>query len=79
MKALFLCVVLATTGCVTTKEINVEMVSARLVRIDTVYRNTDHEKQQLTWRDADNIEYTSLVSMNRAYPVGIVMTVLRQR
>lgn len=70
---------LAVVGCVTSKEINVEMVSAQLVKIDTVYRNTDQERQQLTWRDKDNIEYISFVSMNRSYPVGVIMTVLRQR
>jgi hypothetical protein len=80
MKTLLLCVILlVATRCATTKEINVEMVNAQLIRIDTVYRNTDHEKQQLTWRDGDNIEYTSLVSMTRTYSVGIVMPVLRRR
>ena len=67
------------TACGPSREINVEVVSAQLVKVDTIYRSSDNPKQQLTWRDSDNIEYISIVSMNRSYPVGVVMSMLRPR
>jgi hypothetical protein len=79
MKTVLAALCLVVMGCANTREINVEMVSAQLIRIDTIYRNTEQQKQQLIWRDRDNIEYVTLVSMNRSFPVGVVMTVLRQR
>ena len=79
MKTFLAAVALIVIGCTTTKEINVELVSAQLIKIDTVYRNSDSPKQQLTWRDKDNIEYISLVSMDKSYPVGTVLNMLRQR
>lgn len=70
---------LVVAGCASTKEINVEMISAELVRVDTVYQGSSHEKQQLTWRAKDDLEYVTLVSMSSRYPVGTIMTLLRQR
>lgn len=72
-------VIFVLAACVTSREISVEMINAKLVRIDTVYRGSSYEKQQLTWRDKDDIEYVSLVSMGPTYPLGTTMTLLRQR
>jgi uncharacterized protein YcfL len=72
-------VLLVVIGCRSTREINVEMVSAQLIKIDTVFRGSNEPKQQLTWRDKDDIEYVSLVSMSRLYPLGLTMNLLRQR
>ena len=72
-------VLLAVIGCRSTREINVELVSAQLVKIDTVFRSSGNPKQQLTWRDNDNIEYISIVSMSRIYPLGVTLNMLRQR
>jgi hypothetical protein len=69
----------AAAGCTSTRDIQVEMVNAQLVKIDTVYRQSTQEQQQLTWRDRNNVEYTSYVSMNQHYPIGMTMVVLRQR
>ncbi|HLG39635.1 MAG TPA: hypothetical protein VI461_08200 [Chitinophagaceae bacterium] len=66
-------------GCKSSKEINVELVSAQLVRIDTIYRSSDNPKQQLTWRDKDSIEYVSIVSMASSYPLGAIVSMLRPR
>lgn len=68
----------AVTGCASTKEIQVEMVQAELIKIDTVFRQP-YGKKQLTWRDKDNIEYKSFVSMDQTYPLGISMIVMRTR
>ena len=68
----------AVIGCNNGKEIQVEMVQAELIRIDTLFRQSN-ERKQLTWRDQDNIEYISFVSMNNTYPLGISMIVMRTR
>ncbi|HKZ65053.1 MAG TPA: hypothetical protein VJ111_01790 [Chitinophagaceae bacterium] len=69
---------LAVIGCNTGKEIQVEMVQAELIRIDTLFRQSNNRKL-LTWRDQNNIEYISFVSMNHTYPLGISMIVMRAR
>lgn len=63
-------------GCFT-KEIQVEMISAQLIRIDTVHRYSNLQKQLLTWRDKYNMEYVSYVPMNENYIVGTRMALLR--
>ena len=68
----------AIIGCNTGKEIQVEMVQAELIKIDTVFRQPN-EKKQLTWRDQNNIEYISFVSMDHTYPLGMSMLVMRTR
>ena len=67
------------TGCYSTREIQVEMVNATLIRIDTINRETDYQKQLFTWRDQKNIEYTSFESMSKNYALGTIMTVLKTR
>jgi hypothetical protein len=83
MKTFILLLSMATvalSSCYSAREIQVEMVSAQLIRIDTVYRYApDEQKQQLTWRDDQNTEYVSFASMNSAYLVGTRMAVLRKR
>ena len=66
-------------ACSPAREINVEVVDAQLIKVDTIFRSSDNPKQQLTWRDSDNIEYISIVSMNRTYQLGTVMNMLRPR
>lgn len=69
---------MAITGCATEKEIQVEMVQAELIKIDTVFRNPN-ERKQLTWRDQDNIQYISFIPMNQTYLLGVSMVVMRTR
>jgi len=47
--------------------------------VDTIFRSSDNPKQQVTRGDSDNIEYVSIVSMNRTYKLGIVMSMLPPR
>lgn len=68
----------AAIGCTSSKEIQVELVKAELIKIDTVYRQPN-ERKMLTWRDDHNIEYVSFVSMHQSYALGTSMLVLRQR
>ena len=81
MKSILVLALVATaiTGCYSTKEIQVEMVSATLIRIDTINRETQYQKKLFTWRDQRNIEYTSFEEMNKNYSLGTTMTVLRTR
>ncbi len=65
-------------GCGTQKEIQVEMVQAELIKIDTIFRQPKEQKL-LTWRGQDNVEYISFVSMNQTYSLGTSMMVLRTR
>lgn len=68
------------SGCYSSREIQVEIVSAQLVRIDTIYRYApDEQRQQLTWRDDQNTEYVSFVPLASTYLVGTKMAVLRKR
>lgn len=69
-------------GCYSRREIQVEMVSAELIKIDTIYRfagDAESPKQQLTWRDDQNTEYVSFVPMKTSYLLGTRMAVLRSR
>ncbi len=79
MKTLILILGLAALGsCYSHRELQVEVVNAELVKIDTVYRMNDQQKQ-LTWKCNDNIEYVSYASLKSQYIVGTRMTVFRTR
>ena len=72
-------VLLILTGCYSTREVQVEMVNATLIKIDTINRETKYQKQLLIWRDQKNIEYTSFESMSKNYVLGTTITVLAKR
>ena len=78
MKTILAVLLIAITGCYTSKEIEVEMVQAELVKIDTVTRHPDTQKM-LTWRDQDDIDYISYASMHENYSLGLRMLVMRRR
>ena len=65
-------------SCYSKKELQVEMVNAELIRIDTVYR-APHDQQQLTWRDDMNIEYVSFAAITQTYRIGTKVLFLRSR
>ena len=70
----------ALASCYAPREIQVDIVSAKLVHIDTVFRYMNDKSQQvLTWRDNENIEYVSYVPLQASYTVGTRMAVLRKR
>ena len=82
MKTILAGFVLAVTllcGCYSQKELQVEMVKAELIRIDTVNRYTPMQMQQLTFRDEFYLEYITFVPMQESYVVGTKMTMLRNR
>lgn len=81
MKAFIIpvCLALAAAGCTSVKEVQVEMIQAQLIKIDTIYRNPNIARQQLTWKGEDNIEYVSFVAMDRVYPLGLSLLVMKTR
>lgn len=79
MKTILMAVVImAAVGCTSSKPIQMEMVRAQLVKIDTVFRQ-QNEKKLLTWRDQDNIEYVTFAAMSQTYPLGVSVLVMRAR
>jgi hypothetical protein len=75
---LFAVLSVLTVGCSMGKEMEVQFGQAQLIKIDTLYRYPDRIKQ-LTWKDENNIQYTSIANMQEVYKVGLRMRVLRQR
>ncbi|HEX2532722.1 MAG TPA: hypothetical protein VHK69_03245, partial [Chitinophagaceae bacterium] len=59
-------------GCSTGREVQIEMVEAELVAIDTVYRHPV-SRQVLRWRCSNKMEYVSYASINDRYIVGARM------
>lgn len=67
-----LSVALATTlfcGCYSFKEVEVQMMHAELVKIDTIYRY-DRREQVLTWRSPDNTQYVSYAALGPVFTLG---------
>ena len=71
-------IIIAVLGCSAGKDIQVEFVMAKLIKIDTVQRFTTYEKI-LTWQDDDRIRYTSRLPMEKNVAVGMQMVVMRRR
>lgn len=61
-------------GCYSFKEVQVEMMNAELVRIDTVYR-FERKEQVLTWKGSDNSHFVSYAALGQDYIVGSRVTV----
>ena len=79
MKSVILLLAIAAfASCGFPREIQVQMVRAQLIRIDTVYRYP-LEEQQLTWKDNENQEYVSFAPINSSYTLGTRMIVMRTR
>ena len=66
------------SSCYTHRDVQVDLVSAELIRIDTIVRHTQQE-QQLTWRDDSKMEYISYADLNRIFRIGTRITVFRTR
>ena len=78
--SILLFAVSALASCSTPSGIQVEMVNARLVKIDTVRRYDDeHSRQLLTWKDDRNCEYISYEPLAFNFSVGTRAVFLRRR
>ena len=79
MKAIIVAmVIIAVFGCSAGRDIQVEFITAKLIKIDTVQKFDQYEKL-LTWEDNHNIRYISYVPMKNRVTVGIQMLVMRRR
>jgi hypothetical protein len=64
-------------SCGLSREIEVNIVSAELVRIDTIYRYPNLQQQVLTWRSREsNVQYVSYASIRNNYALGSRMLVM---
>ena len=70
---------LAIYSCSGPREVQVEMVSAKLIKIDTVFRSTGHPQEVLTWRDDNQIDYVTYAALNNGILLGSKMIVLVKR
>jgi hypothetical protein len=71
---------LTAVGCANLRQAQqVDIVEAKVVKIDTVTRRPDPLKL-ITWKDQDDIEYISYTELyDRTFQVGSVMYVMRKR
>ena len=76
---LVLAIVVAFYSCYEPRELQAEMVSAELVKIDTVFRYANDPRQLLTWRDDNHIDYITYAPLTNSFLVGSGMIVLVKR
>jgi hypothetical protein len=77
-KCAVIVVAFGMSSCYVNRDIQVNMLGAELVKIDTVYRYTGSE-QLLIWKCSNDVEYISYEPMNKSYQVGSKMVVLVRR
>jgi hypothetical protein len=65
-------------GCYSYREMQVEMKSAELIKIDTIYRY-NRQEQVLTWKSPDNMYFTSYAALGSTFVLGSRVTVFVQR
>ena len=68
------------SSCVATKDNQVDVMKAQLIKIDTVVRYPNQKQQLLTWRLTDsNMEYFSYAPIASVYSVGLHVMVLMRK
>ena len=77
-KVVAILVAVAMGSCTAQQQIQVNMLGAELVKIDTVYRFSGSE-QMLVWKTANNVEYVSYAPVSQPYQVGTRLTVMVRR
>jgi hypothetical protein len=68
----------AFVSCKASQEVQVDLLSAELIRIDTVYRYPAYQ-QALTWRCENNIDFVSITDLKQPYKLGSRYKVLFRR
>ncbi len=68
----------ALYSCTSPRELQAEMVSAELVKIDTAFRYSS-PGQMLTWRDDNDVNYVTYAPMSNVFFIGSKMIVLVKR
>ena len=77
-KVLALVAALVCIACASPKAVQVSVVQAELVKVDTVYR-LNGNVQLLTWRSKSNIEFVSYAGIQEHYLIGLRMPVFLPR
>jgi hypothetical protein len=79
MRTLLACLaILAIGGCIRKETVQVDLVDAQLVRIDTIERYTDdYHRLMLTWKDDKDIEYVSYSRFGKELTIGMRLPMLR--
>ena len=79
MKAIFaVAAIVFFCGCYSYKEVQVELMNAELIRIDTVYRY-ERQEQVLTWKGSDNSHFVSYAALGQDFALGARVTVFVRR
>jgi hypothetical protein len=76
--AVLLTSVLYLGACSVEREVQVEMVDAKLVKVDTLFRAPNYIKL-LTWEGSDRVQYVSYASITETFPLGAKMRVFVKR
>lgn len=77
-KILVFSVALVFASCISTREIQAELVDVELVKIDTVYRHHRPE-MLLTWRCKNKVEIVTFGDLAQPYKVGSIFQALLTR
>lgn len=72
------CAALMFASCVSERSLQVSMVQAELVKVDTLFRNSEYV-QLLTWRSPERLQFVSYAGIKEYYPVGAKMSVFMPR
>jgi len=70
---------LALHSCSGPRELQAEMVSAQLIKIDTAFRYAGNTQQVLTWRDDNQVNYVTYAPLGNNFLLGSRMIVLVKR
>jgi hypothetical protein len=73
---LYLFVAAAFAGCYSEKDIQMNMVDVELIKIDTISRYPNMDKQLLTWRTPNQVNYITYEPLTTPYTIGSRMRVL---
>ena len=76
--ATFLATVVVS-NCSGPRELQAEMVSAELIRIDTAFRYASNPQQMLTWTDDNHVQNITFAPLNNSFLLGSKMIVLVKR
>jgi hypothetical protein len=76
---LVIATVIALNSCLGPHELQAEMVSAELIKIDTAFRYTNDPQRMLTWRDDNHIDYVTYAPLKNNFLLGSRMIVLVKR
>ena len=65
-----------TYGCTAEKEVQMDMIDVKLVRVETVQRYPDLTQKILTWTDRNNVSYVTFEQVHVNYKIGSYMKVM---